>query len=132
MTTTKSMYSPREQAADRYNLSPEAEEYRRTHGVGGVTFVQASTSQTPENVPADGRTSYEVTTVYRDRERKLVVIHDAVYRGGCLWMGQVTIRDDNYGPRWFQFSVSQPPWGESGPATAQAYYERHQDKLAVT
>ena len=30
---TTSMYSAREQAADRFNHSPEAEAYRRTHGL---------------------------------------------------------------------------------------------------
>jgi len=94
-------------------------------------FVQTSSRQTPENVPADGRTSYSVTDVYRDRARNLVVIHDSVYRGGCLWMGQVTVRDDSFGPRSFQFSSTDSPWSaESGPVAASQYYERHSDKLS--
>ena len=94
-------------------------------------FVQTSSRQTPENVPADGRTSYSVTSVYRDRERQLVVIHDAVYRGGCLWMGQVIVRDDSFGPRSYSFSTSSAPWPEeSGPLAAEAYYTKHADKLS--
>jgi hypothetical protein len=75
----------------------------------------------------------DVFTVYRDQaNRGHVVTHFSARRGGCLYLGEVIVRDDNAGPASFAFSTTSAPWSEeSGPAAAAAYFERHQDKLAV-
>lgn len=70
-------------------------------------------------------------TVYRDREQNWTVTHyttrGTVYTGNSL-LGEVTIRDENGAA--FAFTVKQPPWDEEhGPRTAQAYWNRHKDKL---
>lgn len=86
-------------------------------------FVQTSRRTAPNG---------DVFTVYRDHEAKHVVTHFSAHRGGCLYIGEVVVRDDNWGPRSYAFSTTSAPWAEdTGHLTAAAYYTRHQDKLQV-
>ena len=54
---TTSMYSAREQAADRFNHSPEAETYRRTHGLAALRATltaQGCTAESPAQLDTEG------------------------------------------------------------------------------
>ena len=54
---TASMYSAREQAADRFNHSPEAEAYRRTHGLAALRATltaEGCTASSPDRLDAEG------------------------------------------------------------------------------
>lgn len=67
-------------------------------------------------------------TVYRDREQQLTVTHFTAHRGGCLYLGEVTLRGADGAD--FAFTVKQAPWPtDTGPRTAQSYWDRHNDKL---
>lgn len=67
-------------------------------------------------------------TVYRDREQNLTVTHYTAHRGGCLHIGEVTLRGADGAA--FAFTVRQAAWSEdTGPRTAQSYWDRHSNKL---
>lgn len=82
--------------------------------------------QTSRKTYDDGATF----TVYRDRDAKHCVKHTSVYRGGCLYIGTVTLFDQN-DARGYSFSTTSAPWSdESGPIAAAQYWDRHADKLS--
>lgn len=68
-------------------------------------------------------------TVYRDREARRTVTHFSAHRGGCLYLGEVVVKnDDNCAT--FAFSTTSAPWADdTGTLTAAAYWDRHNDKL---
>ena len=70
-----SMYSPREQAADRRNHSPEAEAYRREHGQPGESLPEGS------EFPPRGEVNWEILKELADRPHPLyrVVDTDNIY-----------------------------------------------------
>lgn len=68
-------------------------------------------------------------TVYRDREAGRQVTHYTARRGGCLYLGEVTVKDEATHAT-FAFTVKQPPWPEeNGAQTAQAYWTRHAGRV---
>jgi hypothetical protein len=71
----------------------------------------------------------DVYTVYRDRELNQCVTHFSAYRGGCLYIGEVVVLDQNTA-KSFAFSTTSAPWGEHGADVAAAYWQRHSDKLS--
>lgn len=72
----------------------------------------------------------DIFTVYRDRDANHAVTHFSAHRGGCLYIGEVVVLDQNTG-RSFSFSTTSAPWSaESGPKAAASYWERHADKLS--
>lgn len=82
--------------------------------------------QTAHRVESNGDTF----NVYRDRELRQCVTHFSAHRGGCLYIGEVTVLDQN-NARSFSFSTTSAPWSdESGPLAAAAYWDKHQDKLS--
>lgn len=86
--------------------------------------------QTHRSVRNAGQIEGEATyTVYRDKARGFTLTHSTVRRGGCLYVGEVSLLKLGSGD-YFTFTVKQGPWPEeTGPCTAQSYWERHQDKL---
>lgn len=81
--------------------------------------------KTAERVNSDG----DVFTVYRNRETNQCVIHNVAHRGGCLYIGSVTLLDQNTAAS-YAFSTTSPHWGTDGPRIAAAYYARHAAKLS--
>ena len=83
-------------------------------------------TQTAHRVADNG----DVFNVYRDRDAKHCVTHFSAYRGGCLYLGEVTVLDQN-DARSFAFSTTSAPWSdESGPLAAEAYWAKHASKLS--
>ena len=66
--------------------------------------------------------------VYRDKAStpRLAVIHDCAHRGGCLYIGQVTVLNQDTGAS-FQFSTTSPPLT---PEAAAGYAVRHLAKVS--
>lgn len=82
--------------------------------------------QTAHRVADNG----DIFDVYRDRDANQCVTHFAAHRGGCLYIGEVSLVDQNDG-RGYSFSTTSAPWSDtSGPEAAASYWERHADKLS--
>ena len=81
--------------------------------------------QTARRVNSDG----DMFTVYRDREANQCVFHNVARRGGCLYIGSVTLVDQATAAS-YAFSTTSPDWADDGPRIAQAYWARHAAKLS--
>ena len=77
-------------------------------------------TSTTKNDPGD------VRTVSRDKAARMALIHTSAHRGGCLYLGSVTILNQNTGAS-FTFTSTAAP-GEISPEGAAAYIIRHADK----
>lgn len=84
-------------------------------------FQQTSTRQTEPGVTVN---------IYRDRDAspRIAVTHMSAHRGGCLYLGTVTILNQDTG-RSFVFTSTAAPY-ELGADGAAAYAKRHADKVA--
>lgn len=73
----------------------------------------------------------DVKTVYRDKVRNICVEHVAAYRGGCLYMGSITVRNQS-NARAYTFCSQMGPTDDDRP-TARAYFgditEKHLGKI---
>jgi hypothetical protein len=72
----------------------------------------------------------DVRNVYRGTVDgvRLAVTHISAHRGGCLYIGSVTIMNQDTGAT-FAFNSTAAP-GEIGPDGAGAYARRHFDKVS--
>lgn len=70
----------------------------------------------------------DTRNVYRDREARVAVIHTSAHRGGCLYLGEVTVLNQNTGAS-FTFSSTAAPY-ELRESAAAAYAARHASKIA--
>ena len=69
----------------------------------------------------------DITRVYRDKTSRprIAVIHDCAHRGGCLYLGPVTVLNQDTG-KSFTFSSTSAPLT---PEAAAGYAERHLNKV---
>jgi hypothetical protein len=69
----------------------------------------------------------DVQIVYRDRVARVAVIHTSAHRGGCLYLGSVTVLNQDTGAA-FTFSTTAAP-REISTTGAQQYAIKHADKI---
>ena len=69
----------------------------------------------------------DVKNVYRDRDTRVAVIHTSAYRGGCLYLGAVTVLNQNTGDA-FTFTSTAAPY-ELSERGAEAYAIKHASKI---
>jgi hypothetical protein len=53
-------------------------------------------------------TGTDTKEVYRDREAGVTVIHHSAHRGGCLYLGDITVLNLNNGARFTFTSTAGP------------------------
>lgn len=70
----------------------------------------------------------DVRNVYRNRATRLAVIHTSAHRGGCLYIGTVTVMNQDTG-RTFTFHSTAAP-GEISETGAEQYAAKHGAKVA--
>jgi hypothetical protein len=71
----------------------------------------------------------DVRNVYRDRETGIAVTHTSAYRGGCLYLGTVTVLNQNTAASFTFISTATP--GEISEVAAAEYAAKHADKIGA-
>jgi hypothetical protein len=71
----------------------------------------------------------DVENVYRNRETRIAVIHRSAYRGGCLYLGTVTVLNQDTGDGYTFTSTARP--GEISELGAAAYAAKHGSKVGA-
>lgn len=67
----------------------------------------------------------DVYQVYRDKDAGLMVTKFTAHRGGCLYLGEVTIVNTRTAQS-FAFTSTAPVWSEdTGHLTATSYMRKH-------
>jgi hypothetical protein len=74
------------------------------------------------------RTATDSTVVFRDVAARVAVIAHSAHRGGCLYLGSVTLVNQATG-RSFRYS-STHAHGQLNEHSAAAIYRRHAQKIS--
>lgn len=73
----------------------------------------------------------DVYQVFRDKAAGVTVTKYTAHRGGCLYLGEISIRNTRTCES-FEFTSKAPVWlPEHGPSTAASYTRMHGHRVGV-